>query len=453
MMTASSEQESNPRRSAAEILQRIAREHAFADQLVDRELKSDHLKGPDRGLLNELVFGVLRRQGTLDHIIGKLLDQPLSRLETRVLILLRLGLYQLGYLDRIPESAAVNETVQLAKSMAPRASGLVNAILRSYLRTKQQISFPDPLIDPAASIAVRHSHPEWLVRQWIDQLGIDETEALAAAASSPPPLTLRTNTLKIEQKGLLDLFSGNAIAATPCPYSSHGIILEKRHPITSLPGFSEGLFIVQDEASQIAGFLLEPQPGERILDGCAAPGGKATHLAQLMGNHGELLALDISPKKLRLIEETSARLSIGIISTGAANLRLADTLPHTSFDRILLDAPCSGLGIIRRNPEAKWRLTPQDIERLSLTQRILLENVWHVLKPGGTLVYSTCSTSLQENEEVVLDFVSRHTDCVLENLHQLLPEWSDLFTPSGMFRAWPHHHGMDGFFAARLRRI
>jgi 16S rRNA (cytosine967-C5)-methyltransferase len=444
--------QSNPRQAAYSVLLRIQKEGCYADQLMDRELTKGNLSGPDRGLFAELVFGVLRRQGTLDHILSGLLTQPLVRQEPQVLIFLRLGLYQLLYLDRIPESAAVNESVNLAKEILPRASGLVNAVLRNYLRHKGSVTYPDPVAAPAASIAARHSHPAWLVKLWFSQIGEAETELLAEASSRQPPLTLRTNTLATTREELLEKFATNGISAAPCRFSPFGLTVEGRHHIPGLPGFREGLFAVQDEASQLAGILLDPQPGERVLDTCAAPGGKATHLAQLMDNRGELLAMDVSGSKLPLIQEAAQRLGITIIRTRMADLLQSGAFPADAFDRVLLDAPCSGLGVIRRNPEAKWRLTPEDITRLAATQKVMLKNAIRMLRPGGVLLYSTCSTTLEENEAVVGDFLSRHPHCVLENLNQQFPDLRELFTEEGMFRAWPHRHGMDGFFSARIRK-
>lgn len=443
---------SNPRQAACSVLYKIGKEGCYADQLMDRELAGGRLSGPDRGLFAELVFGVLRRQGTLDHILSGLLTQPLARLEPQVLIFLRVGLYQLVYLDRIPESAAVNESVNLVKNALPRASGLVNAVLRNYLRRKNEIRFPDPVSSPAESIAARHSHPLWLVKQWISQCGAAEAELLAEASSRQAPLTLRANTLRIGRDDLLARITGNGIQAAPCRFSPHGIQVEGRHVITGLPGFHEGLFAVQDEASQLAGLLLGPQPGERVLDACAAPGGKATHLAQQMDNRGEVLAMDISGTKLALVRESAQRLGLSIIHTRSADLLNSAAFPESAFDRVLLDAPCSGLGVIRRNPEAKWRLTPADIIRLAETQKKMLGNAFRMLKPGGRLLYSTCSTTPEENEAVLQDFISRQKDCVLENLTDCFPEYAELFTAQGMFRAWPHRHGMDGFFAARLKK-
>lgn len=439
---------SNPRQAACSVLLRIAKDGGYADQLMDRELAGGSLSGPDRGLFAELVFGVLRRQGTLDHVLSCLVTQPLVKLEPLVLVLLRIGLYQLMYLDRIPESAAVNESVKLARKMAPRVSGLVNAVLRNYPRRRNEIRFPDPVSAPAASISARHSHPLWLVNGWIDQLGVEEAERLAEASSQAPLLTLRVNTLRIGRDGLMELLTAAGIRAVPCRFSPHGIVIGGRHPVPQLPGFREGLFAVQDEASQLAGLLLQPQPGERLLDGCAAPGGKVTHLAQQMENRGEALATDISGSKLSMVRDGAERLGLTIIRTRVVDLLDGSSLEGECFDRILLDAPCSGLGVIRRNPEAKWRLTPADLVRLAQVQKKMLENVFGLLKPGGSLLYSTCSTSPEENEAVVRDLLSRRDDCALEDLNRRFPHWEELFTAEGMMRCWPHRHGMDGFFAA-----
>ena len=451
-MSAVGSTSTNPRQAACSVLLRIHKEGCYADQLMDRELTKGNLSGPDRGLFAELVFGVLRRQGTLDHILSGLLTQPLARQEPQVLIFLRLGLYQLLYLDRIPESAAVNETVNLAKQILPRASGLVNGVLRNYLRHKESVTYPDPVAAPAASIAARHSQPAWLVKLWFSQIGEAQTELLAEASSCQPPLTLRANTLLTTRDELLGKFAANGISASPCRFSPCGILVEGRHHIPGLPGFREGLFAVQDEASQMAGILLAPQPGDRVLDTCAAPGGKATHLAQMMDNRGELLAMDNSGSKLPLILEAAQRLGISILRTRAADLLQSGAFPADAFDRVLLDAPCSGLGVIRRNPEAKWRVTAEDVTRLATVQKVMLKNAIRMLKPGGVLVYSTCSTTVEENEAVVGDFLSRHPHCVLENLNEIFPEYRELFTEEGMFRAWPHRYGMDGFFSARIRK-
>jgi len=443
----------NPRQAACETLLRIRKEGGFADRLIDIELSNGMLSGPDRGLYAELVYGVLRRQGTLDHILQQLLEKPMVELDPLALVILRIGLYQLTCLDRIPESAAVNESVNLAKLITPGTSGLINAVLRNYLRRRDTISFPDMAANPAAAIAARHSQPEWLVEQWIAQLGVAEAQQLAEASSQQPPLTLRVNTLRSDRDQLLREFEAQGIEAAPCRFSPDGIALAGRHTVNALPGFEAGLFAVQDEASQLAGQLLGAEPGERVWDACCAPGGKTCHIAQLMDDRGHLIATDISRSKLSLVQDSLRRLGISSVSTAVADLHQPDTFPEGYFDRILLDAPCSGLGVIRRNPEAKWRLFSGDITRLAAVQKTFLKNAAARLKPGGTLLYSTCSTSEAENELVVEDFLLHNPGFVLENLNDLFPQWSDLIAFYGMFRVWPHRHGMDGFFAARIRRV
>jgi 16S rRNA (cytosine967-C5)-methyltransferase len=432
---------------------RIRKEGGFADRLIDDELSCGVLNGPDRGLYAELVFGVLRRQGTLDYILSNLLEKPLAELDPQALIILRIGLYQLTCLDRIPESAAVNESVNLAKLITPRTSGLVNAILRNYLRRRATIFFPDFAANPAAAVSARHSQPQWLVEQWIDQLGVDEAERSAEAFSRQPPLTVRVNTLRTSREALLREFESQGIEAAACRFARDGIIIAARQAVNSLPGFDTGHFTVQDEASQIAALLLGAEAGERIWDACSAPGGKACYLAGRMDDRGELLATDVSRTKLTLVQETVRRLGISCVTTTVADLHQTATFPEGTFDRILLDAPCSGLGVIHRNPEAKWRLFSGDITRLAAVQKTFLNNASSLLKVGGTLLYSTCSTSETENELVVEDFLLHHPQFVLENLNELFPDLRELFEFYGMFRVWPHRHNMDGFFAARLKKM
>lgn len=443
----------NPRQVAFEILLSIEKEDSFADILVDRELSSDAIQGPDRGLLTELVFGVLRRRGTLDHMIDSFASQKAAKLERIVAILLRLGLYQCFYLDRVPVSAAVNETVKLAKVFVPRASGFINAVLRRADRERDMIPWPDRSADPATFLAVRYSQPRWLAKQWLEQLGPDEAEELAAAMVEPPPLTIRVNTLKISRDKYAERLAAEGIAARSSDYSPVGMhILTAIHP-TRLPGFPDGLVTVQDESSQIASLFLSPEPGQHVLDLCAAPGGKTTHLAQLMENRGTILACDLDARKLRRIQETTARLGITIVETKSLDAsRPLSSLNGRKFSRILVDAPCTGLGVIRRNPEAKWRLTPSDASRMADLQGSILRNAAEHLEVGGVLLYSTCSTSPTENEGVLDLFLSERQDFVLEDLRSFFPQYAALCSDRGIFRGWPHRGGMDGFCAARLTR-
>ncbi len=445
--------DANPRRTAFQILSRIERDKSYADILIDRELTAGTLQSRDRSLLTELVFGVLRRRGTLDYLIGRCSSRAAAKLERSVLMLLRLGIYQMFFLERVPASAAVNETVKLAKEFAPRAAGFVNAVLRRFGREREAISWPDREEDPAGFLSVRHSHPRWLIEEWIRMLGKEEAEALAEAMSLAPPLTVRVNTLRTTREGLLDLLAAEGVEALPTMWSPAGVRILSHIRPASLAPFREGLLTVQDESSQLASFFLAPLPGEDLLDLCAAPGGKATHLAQLMGNRGSILACDRDERKLRRIAESADRLGAEIIDVMAQDASLPLRIPGgRRFHRILVDAPCTGLGVIRRNPEAKWRLTPADPARLSELQRSILRNGARLLADGGVLLYSTCSTSREENEAVIDDFLSEQGDFVVEDLRGLFPEYAPLFTERGMFRSWPHRHGMDGFFAARLKK-
>lgn len=443
----------SPRRLAYETLQRLLGGSQHADQLIDNELSRGGLQGPDRGLYSELVFGVLRRQGTLDHYLAQVVEQPLERLQQPVLLLLRLGLYQLLYLDRVPAHAAVHESVELAKRFCPKASGLVNGVLRNLLRRRDQLSLPDRQLQPEARLAAEYALPDWLARQWLQQLGPDGAAGLGAALLETPPLVLRINSLRTGRAAYLQRLAEAGIAAEPCRYSPEGVRLLERRAVPELPGFEDGLFVVQDEASQLVAHLLAPRPGERVLDACAAPGGKATHLAQLMQDRGTLLAADLNERRLRKVRETAQRLGLTCLQPLIGDLLSPAYLQGQRFERILLDAPCSGLGVIRRNPEAKWRLTPAELERCATRQRLLLEQAAGLLQPGGILVYATCSTAVCEDEAVVDDFLSRAPEFVLEHGEALFPHWSDLFTADGCLRLWPHRHGSDGFFAARLKRI
>lgn len=439
------------RQAAFNTLFRIEKERSFADILIDQELKNGDLEGPDRGLYTELVYGTLRRQGTLDHIISQFSKTPPAKLERIVTLLLRLGLYQIFYLDRVPVSAAVNETVNLAKQFCPRASGFMNAVLRNADRGHSSISYPDPLKDPAAYLSVRHSHPLWITEGWLEQLGFEEAEKLAVVMGETPAFTVRVNRLKTDAKGALERLQDEGVSARPCNYAPDGITITSSVSLSNLKSFTEGFVTVQDEASQLAALLLSPRPGDTILDLCAAPGGKATYLAGLAGDKGSLTACDRNPRKLALIRDTADRLGIRNISLTLLDAtKPLEKIETALFDRILVDAPCSGLGVIHRNPEGKWWKEPSDPLRLAITQRAILVNAARKLKAGGVMVYSTCSTSIEENEQVVDNFLKHNPDFMVEPVSNILPQILPMQTAAGFFRSWPHRHGMDGFFAARL---
>jgi 16S rRNA (cytosine967-C5)-methyltransferase len=445
----------DPRRLAFDILERVGG-GSYADRALDAELQRQPGLDPrDRGLLTELVYGVLRQQGRLDYALARFCKQPLGKLENRVLLLLRLGAYQLLCLDRVPASAAVNTTVQLARQLKlERATGFVNGILRSLTRGKQQLTWPDPGREPLAHLEHALSLPHWLAQRWLSELDREEAGRLAAALLEPAPFSVRTNTLKTNRPGFLQALCAAGHRAEPTRFAPEGVTLTAR-TAAPLPGDAEGWYQVQDEASMLIAHLLAPRPGERLLDACAAPGGKTTHLAALTGNRAEIIALDLHPQRIRLVEQGAARLGCAGITTRCWDLtELPPFLPAASCDGVLVDAPCSGLGVLRRNPEARWRLQPADIVVLAERQAMILNQAAQLVKPGGRLVYAVCTATAEETDRQVAAFLVRHPDFYLEPLANLVPDhWLVLLDAHGCLRTWPHCHGLDGFFAARLARI
>ncbi len=421
----------------------------------------------------ELAYGVLRRLEYLDWRLAPVLKKPLARLPETVEMLLRLGAYQLLFLDRIPASAAVDESVRLAKFYAARLkrdwSGLVNGVLRNLLRLPNP-PLPDPTIDPAHALSVRHALPLWLCHRWIERLGLPQAEAACRAAGDVPALTLRVNRLRTSREHFLNRCHQAGLAANPTPISPVGVALENSGSVTSLPGFQDGDFYVEDEAAQLIPPILDPQPGELILDACAAPGGKTTHLAVLMNDQGRIVAMDHQPTRLTLLRDNCRRLGITIVDTVAGDARRQHDLlralrPRTSqrpsprlvgdafVDRILLDAPCSGLGVLRRHPEGKWQKHQDMFQRHHDLQIQILTAVSAVLRPGGVLVYSTCSTEREETEDVVEHFCRTRPGWTRESVESWVPSSALSFvTAQGALSTMGNTCGMDGFYAARLRK-
>ena len=451
------------RRLAWTILQQVEGSSGFADLTLDRAFsKAPELRPLDRAYITEMVLGTLRWQGRLDAIIQRASKSREKKLDSRLLHLLRLGAYQILFMDRVPDSAAVNESVRLAKAVFKneKIAGFVNGLLRSIARHKDQEDFPSFQDHPADHIAQAFSHPRWLVERWVTEFGPEIAKKLCAANNQKPPFTVRTNTLKISREVLGEQFSALSISSLPTQFSPEGLILAKS-PFPAEEGlFQKGMYFVQDEASQVIPHLLGPQPGERVLDACAAPGGKTTHLAQLMKDRGEILALDLQGSKIRLIQENCTRLGISIVRATPADASRPLPFPSDDlFDRILVDAPCTGLGILHRNPEAKWRRKPEDILRLQHLQGGLLDNVSSRLKPGGILVYSTCTMTREENDWAVASFLKSHPDFELEDLRSLSPSsYHSLIDARGYLQTYPEmitrneDYRMDGFFAARMRK-
>lgn len=436
------------------------------DVLLDRALARHAFDGRDRALTVELTYGVLRRLATIDWRLEPVLDKPLLRLPIVVQMVLRLGAYQLLFLDRIPESAAVNESVNLTRAVASTLgrdwSGLVNAVLRSLLRHPRA---PWPRMDeyPAQALSVRYSVPIWLSSRWVERLGLAAAEAACEGVSVAPPMTLRVNQLVTTRDALLEKFAQAGMTAKPTTISPFGIMLEDGGPVPALPGFQEGAFYVEDEAAQLVPLLLDPRPGETVLDACAAPGGKSTHLAELMQNKGTIYAVDRSGARLDLVRTNCRRLGIQNVVPIAGDIReLREWVPSMKqsaagqplVDRILVDAPCSGLGVLRRHPEAKWRKDEQSLPRHQSLQWQILEAVAPCLRPGGVLVYSTCSTEPEENEDVIERFCRAHAEFQRESVSSWLPSAAQEFvTEQGALSTVGNRFSMDGFYAARLRKV
>ncbi|MGA3163725.1 MAG: 16S rRNA (cytosine(967)-C(5))-methyltransferase RsmB [Verrucomicrobiota bacterium] len=429
--------EQKPRQIAARVLQQRCASGEFIEDLLEIALQGAQLSPADRALCLEIVYGVVRWQATLDWLIARKTngrDQK-SGLQN----LLRLGLYQIFWLDRIPNHAAVHETVELAKHNGFGAqAGFVNAILRGYLREAGETEKLLAELKTTQPV-IGWSHPEWLVARWQRRWGAERTAQLMKWNNTPPKTFARVNTLKTDAGKLLEKWRDENVEYdfVRREQLEENLVFElKSHPpLSSLASFRDGWFYIQDPGTLLAPCKLAPQPGETVLDFCAAPGGKTTFIAQLMNNQGRIVAQDISTERLKLVQENCARLGVTCVETVLPST--LNSQPSTSFDRVLVDAPCSNTGVMRRRVDLRWRIQPEEIERLRTTQLALLEQVVSKLKPGGALVYSTCSLEPEENQEVVKQFLSGHKEFKQEFECELLPFVDNV----------------DGAFVARLKRL
>ncbi|WP_447975312.1 16S rRNA (cytosine(967)-C(5))-methyltransferase RsmB [Nitrospira sp. Kam-Ns4a] len=447
------------RAAALAALVEVERRGTPADDALERAFGGSGVEGRDRPLVHELLYGVLRHRATLDWLLDHVADRPVARLPLVVATALRLGAYQLRYLDRIPAAAAVHESVELVKRLpGDHWPGFVNAVLRQ-LACAPTPPWPSADQDPAGYLAVRYSCPGWLAERWLARLGCARAEAVCRAMLAVPPLTVRANRLRVTREELAADLARAGCVVRPTAVSPVGLVLEPRGPVTELPQLRQGLCYVEDEAAQLIPLLVDPQPGARVLDACAAPGGKTTHLAALMGNKGEIVALDRHPKRLARLRENCERLGVRIVTpvvADATDARALARLGDRLFDRILVDAPCSGLGVLRRHPEGKWQKTAARLLEHRATQLALLDRVSRLLRPGGVLVYSTCSTEPEENEQVIEAFCARHAEYRRESVAPWLPPGgAGLVTIQGDLSTMvsPAAAAMDAFFAARLRKV
>jgi 16S rRNA (cytosine967-C5)-methyltransferase len=445
-----------PRAICLDILNEVEGAGRHPDTLLDHSFnRYRHLTPFDRAFITELTYGTLRWRGRLDWGIRQFSKIPFDKIEPGILNILRIGLYQILFLTRTPSSAAVNESAELAKGIRGKGgAGFVNAVLRSILRKGGEASFSKVVEDPLLFLSVTESHPPWLVKRWVDEFGLKEATEICKFNNQISNLTLRTNTLKTSRTILVEKLEDRGLKAVPCPFSEEGFFLDTPPPISEIPFLKKGLFIIQDEASQLVTSIMDPMPGERILDACAAPGGKTTHMAQRMRNEGEVYALDLNQAKLKWIEEMCQRLGIRIVKTIKGDATKPLPVPEgVRFDRILADVPCSGFGTLRKNPDLKWRRGEEDVRRLSFLQSSILGNLSGYVKEGGILVYSTCTVFHEENENVVEKFLERHPAFQLDRMEEVLPGKLQSFIQNGFFKTFPQRNGMDGFFAARMVKV
>lgn len=419
------------------LLLKLEENDSYSNILLDKELLKQSFTEREKSFITALFYGVTERRITLDYYISKLSKVRLKKMDTDILFILRMGIYQIMYMDSVPESAAVNESVKLSKkNKNPRLSGFVNGILRSFLRERESIKLPS---DKTASLSVLYSCPQWLVEKLISEYGEENAIDFLENSLKASEVFLRTNTIKTDSESLVSLLLEENINAKICDFDKNAIVV--KGGVFNTRAYKDGFFHAQDYSSQYAVKVLDPKPGERVLDVCSAPGGKAFTAAELMQNKGELVACDLYEQRAGLIKSGADRLGLDIIDA-----RVNDALEFNSdlgkFDRVLCDVPCSGLGVIKRKPEIKYK-KKEELDELPKIQLRILENTSGYVKQGGRLLYSTCALNRSENEEVVLRFL----------------EDNKSFSPDGVFdgeftkTVFPKDFGSDGFFISVLKRI
>ena len=438
------------RQLALECLRQLEESNSSIASVVNQTIRRSNLSRADRGLLNELVYGTIRWRKQIDWVLKQLVN-PRFQLDLRTRNLLRLGTYQLLHLDRIPPHAAIYETVELAKPKR-KATGFVNGVLRAVQRDASDLQYPSLEWEPAGHIATSLSYPLWLVERWIAQRGIEWTLKFCRASNKVAPLSIRVNTLKTSRTDFIESLVADGAPATESCVVPDGLLLVGSPHLQSLKAYQDGLFYVQDESAMLVAHLLQPQPGAKVVDLCAAPGGKTTHIAQLMGNSGEIVAIDFSEEKIQRMGENCKRLGVTNVQLCTADVTSTTLDFIKDADAVLVDVPCSGLGTLRRHPDIRWNRQPKQIGELTELQLQILGSVAPHIKPGGVLVYSTCSSESEENEGVIHRFLETAPRFIVENAKDYLPTIpSNATTSEGFLQTFPHEHGVDGAFAARLR--
>ena len=440
----------NPRQLAVLTLSSLEATEDFLREVLDLHLRENDLSSLDQGLYTELVYGTVRMQKNLDYVLSLFSKRPLHKLKPNVLNTLRVGAYQTLYLDRVPDSAAVNEAVKLARLFEHQGvANFTNAILRQVVKNQKQIAYPPFEARPVEHLSLRYSFPEWVIEQWIGQWGFEETEALCLAMNQPPELHVRTNTLRITQEKLTDYLEQQGVHVESGRYAPEVLRVKPANKVLQDSALSQGLYYIQDESSVLAGHALQVQSGQQVYDLCSAPGGKTTHLAQLMEDRGGILAFDVNSARLAVVEENARRLGISIITTKTGDA--TQPLGLKPAPRVLVDAPCSGLGTMRHRPDIRWRKNLHELEQLQNIQRKILDTASNYVQSGGFLVYSTCTLTEQENQEVARWFLASRNNFVSQPLPSWFPQNRE--EPDWYRTFLPHRHHLDGFFVAVFRKL
>ena len=424
------------RLSATKIIYAVTEKGAYANIELAKTLRQENFSDLDRRFCTELVYGTIKTAVSLDWKLQKYLSRPIEKVDAKILAVLRLGMYQIFFMDRVPESAAVNESVEIAKKISGiGASKFVNGVLRNVLRSPDKSKFPEG--DDAESIALATFHPTWLVKLFVEEFGLETAKKICAADNVEPPLCLRVNFLKTSREKILTELKNLGLEVAESKIAPEGIICKSHGALDKLKILKVGLCQVQDESSIFAAHFLNPQAEDFVIDCCAAPGGKSTHMAELMQNRGKIIAVDIHAHKIEHIKQNAKRLGIKIIEPVLMDARQIGDKYFEQADKVLIDAPCSGLGVIRRKADLRLKKNPADLEKLPELQFEILESGAKALKVGGVLVYSTCTILKRENEEVVNKFLSANKNFELLETKNFLP----------------HIDGTDGFFCAKLKKI
>ena len=443
---------SSPRQLAF-IALRDVHKGAYTDVAIDRALQKSNLDDRDRRLFTELVYGSTRRQRTLDAIIDRLGKKKSHQQPKDLRTILHLGLYQLRYQQKIPSAAAVNTTVQLARDNGfAGLSGVVNGLLRQYIRLEESsqdiLKLPE---NPVEKLGILHSFPDWIIQVWLEQLGFEQTEQLCKWMNKTPTIDLRINPLATSLESVETALQAVGVECQRLPNLPQGLrLMSSSGAIQNLPGFREGWWTVQDSSAQLVGYLLDPQPGEVIIDACAAPGGKTTHIAELMGDRGKIWACDRTSSRLRKLQQNAQRLSLKSIEICPGDSRNFSQFDCIG-DRVLLDVPCSGLGTLHRHADARWRQTPTKVEELALLQQELITHAATFVKLGGVMVYATCTLHPRENEDIITSFLASHPHWQIEPPTTAFP-LAAYASSHGWLKVLPHQQDMDGFFMVRLRK-